>query len=167
MNIITYEKAYCLFPYATLEERRALIVATDGPGQGPAMEKYRERGWEMLLSLSSRERNSRDPSIPFGFRFLGDRHTWTLPLDLNGVALPRAINSGSSALSHDPAIATSWVFKYVPDDGGDVDFKSVEDDRLLYTHLVHDNSISWLASKLLDKYSPEVTPEPVAESERR
>ena len=162
MNVISYEKAYCLFPYATLEERRALIVPSDGPGQEPAIEKYKERGWKMLLSLSSRERNASNPSFALGPRFMGDRHTWTIPLDLTGVQPPRALTSRTPALTTDPVAATSWVFKYEHDEGGDVSFETASSTYLLYKHVLRDEGTLQMVSDALKasitSYALESTP---------
>lgn len=141
MNVISYEKAYCLFPRATLEERRSLVVATDGPGQLPALLKYEERGWEMVVSVSSRERTGRNPSFPFGKRFIDDRYTWTIALDLSGLSLSRRITPLSPVLTQDPVSATSWTFRYLPDDGGEMEFGSISDERLLYTYALDDEEI--------------------------
>ncbi|RDX55338.1 hypothetical protein OH76DRAFT_1396720 [Lentinus brumalis] len=66
MNVISYEKAYCLFPQATLEERRTLL-STSCRGRGkPRMDglaKYQMRGFQVLYDLPQHEIVP-DPTTP-------------------------------------------------------------------------------------------------------
>ena len=58
MNVISYEKAYCLFPRATLEERRALVSSSclgRGRPHEDGLDKYRRRGYTIQYSLPAHE----------------------------------------------------------------------------------------------------------------
>ncbi|PIL37605.1 transcription factor [Ganoderma sinense ZZ0214-1] len=58
MNVISYEKAYCLFPRATLEERRALVSSSclgRGTPREDGLDKYRRRGWSIQYYLPTHE----------------------------------------------------------------------------------------------------------------
>uniref|UniRef100_A0A5K1K394 Cell surface hydrophobicity-associated protein n=1 Tax=Ganoderma boninense TaxID=34458 RepID=A0A5K1K394_9APHY len=60
MNVISYEKAYCLFPRATLEERRALVSSSclgrdGGTPREDGLDKYRRRGWTIHYYLPAHE----------------------------------------------------------------------------------------------------------------
>ena len=54
MNVISYEKAYSLFPQATLEEKRTLVsVSSSGHGRraDEGLSKYASRGFDVLYYL--------------------------------------------------------------------------------------------------------------------
>lgn len=89
MNIITFANIYCLYPAGTLGDRRSLQIAPTGRGQNrqEAWQKYRERGWEMVKYPNWKERGGLRMSTAFrnGLRYVGDRFTWTVPLDMEGV----------------------------------------------------------------------------------
>ena len=58
MNVISYEKAYCLFPRATLEERRALVSSSclgRGRPHEDGLDKYRRRGYTIQYYLPAHE----------------------------------------------------------------------------------------------------------------
>ena len=58
MNVISYEKAYCLFPRATLEERRALVSSSclgKGKHREDGLDKYRRRGYTIQYYLPAHE----------------------------------------------------------------------------------------------------------------
>ncbi|KAI0751176.1 hypothetical protein C8Q80DRAFT_1119033 [Daedaleopsis nitida] len=66
MNVISYEKAYCLFPQATLEERRTLISSScrgKGKHRLEGLLKYQQRGFRVVYSLPPAEVVP-DPSTP-------------------------------------------------------------------------------------------------------
>ncbi len=141
MNLISYEKAYCLFPRATLEERRNLLIARgSGSDQLPAVRKYQERGWSPSLPSLFWGRAERSPVFPFGNRFLGDRHTWTIPLDLTGVTPPQSINPQSQVLTQDPAVGSTWEFNYKRGKGGLAKYVIIADPSLFYGYINRDPS---------------------------
>ncbi|KAH9899413.1 hypothetical protein C8Q73DRAFT_679801 [Cubamyces lactineus] len=97
MNVISYDKAYCLFPQATLEERLALF--TSSPSEDPfsrstdqyrrAISKYTERGFTFIrdprISSTSRRTNSRyeDPQAELARRMASTAImavSWTAPV---------------------------------------------------------------------------------------
>ncbi|TBU53566.1 hypothetical protein BD310DRAFT_937845 [Dichomitus squalens] len=58
MNVISYEKAYCLFPRATLEERRTLISSScrgRSRHRAEGLAKYERRGYKLIYSLPMHE----------------------------------------------------------------------------------------------------------------
>ena len=66
MNVISYEKAYCLFPQATLEERRTLLSSScrgRGKHRMDGLLKYHQRGFDVLYSLPASEVVP-DPATP-------------------------------------------------------------------------------------------------------
>ncbi|KAH9899411.1 hypothetical protein C8Q73DRAFT_743368 [Cubamyces lactineus] len=55
MNVISYEKAYCLFPQATLEERISLLMSScrgRSRYRAPGVAKYHKRGFSMITAPS-------------------------------------------------------------------------------------------------------------------
>ncbi|KAI0832865.1 hypothetical protein BC628DRAFT_1309080, partial [Trametes gibbosa] len=55
MNVLTYEKAYCLFPRATLEERRSLLSSScrgRSKRRAVGLAKYARRGFTLLSALA-------------------------------------------------------------------------------------------------------------------
>jgi hypothetical protein len=93
MNIISYEKAYSLYPRATFEERRSLICATAGFHQEPARTKYVNRGWKMITIVPAQEQDNPLSSFRKGLRWLGDKLCYTIPLSLEGVHLAPPVHS--------------------------------------------------------------------------
>ncbi|KAI0650881.1 hypothetical protein C8Q79DRAFT_411333 [Trametes meyenii] len=82
MNVISYEKAYCLFPWATLEARRSLLSSSCR-----GRSKWRESG---LLKYANR-----------GFTIISD-------LDLDEIEIdPASAVSSSSTLLREPSVSGS------------------------------------------------------------
>lgn len=80
MNLITHESAYSLYPHATFEERRSLVISTEGSRQESARNKYRERGWTMVEAGQDEDiRNARSDFTPRR-RYIGDSRCWTIPI---------------------------------------------------------------------------------------
>ena len=117
MNVIAWDYAYCLYPRATLEERRSLVCRADGPNQVTAEAKYRARGWEIVHSLPPCA--PYDRAFPSGLRFMGDPNMWRLKLDTAQILPPFPPSQHGSRLSTDPVAATSWKLDQIGP-GGDV-----------------------------------------------
>lgn len=105
MNLITHEKAYCLFPQATLEERRSLTylhpVSAIEPDQ-IAYDKYSERGWDLVNGITRDEFDDPYSSFARGTRFVSDRKCWTLPIQpLREDLLESNVEINSFALEYD------------------------------------------------------------------
>ncbi|KAH9948728.1 hypothetical protein B0H21DRAFT_210856 [Amylocystis lapponica] len=139
MNIISYEKAYALYPRATFEGRRALVCATDGPRQEPAIEKYGTRGWEMVRELPEVERNAHNRDFRFGPRWISDSESWVIALDMAGVVPPPPPNAFSPPLSQDPVGAATWKLSY--EGGGWMDFAIFTYPMLQYEYLIKDEEL--------------------------
>ncbi|KZT06562.1 uncharacterized protein LAESUDRAFT_700451 [Laetiporus sulphureus 93-53] len=132
MNVISYEKAYSLYPRATFKERRSLVCATDGPKQEPAIEKYSARGWQMLRKLSRKERRSTNCSFRGGSRWIADHDSWVIELDLAGVDLSPALSSASLPLVCDPVAVTNWTLQFSNYEPHGMEFTVVSTDKLYY-----------------------------------
>ncbi|TCD68649.1 hypothetical protein EIP91_010304 [Steccherinum ochraceum] len=107
MNVISYEKAYSLYPRASIHGHRSLVTcAYPSRGQPAALEKYADRGFSIETTIGVD-----DPDFPVGKRYFGDGHCWSLSLDMSGVEVNWAVNDVSSPLTQDPVAATSWSLK--------------------------------------------------------
>ncbi|EPQ54924.1 hypothetical protein GLOTRDRAFT_25227, partial [Gloeophyllum trabeum ATCC 11539] len=80
MNVISFEKAYSLYPRATFEERRSLIIPCSGPSQTPALEKYDARGWHILPGTPESEQLDDHSAFCSIERWIGDKYTWVIDL---------------------------------------------------------------------------------------
>jgi hypothetical protein len=137
MNIISFEKAYSLYPWTTFEERRSLINVPVSPHYDQAFEKYSARGWKMI----------RDPSpttsIPREFRiksrWIDDRYTWVIPLDLEGVQLSPPLNPHSLQRRPDPVSITNWQMRIDPRSSPThIHHCVIETDTLAWAYLLGD-----------------------------
>lgn len=116
MNIISYEKAYCLYPRGTLHERRSLLCrSTLLPTRPEALEKYRSRGFELISGRQRRDPEYADEhklyrSFPYCTRYVGDPLCWTVALDMDGLGPTPGIRIPETeiVLPHDPVCTVSW-----------------------------------------------------------
>ena len=80
MNVITHSTAYSLFPRLTFGQRvsRTFTSPASAPRPGPkwaaAHQKYTQRGFTFVDAVSG------DPIHGSVERWIGDSHTWTIPL---------------------------------------------------------------------------------------
>ena len=111
MNLITYDTAYSLYPRATFEERRTILFGdSKSSSTFTALQKYEDRGWEVVESslftdeLRGPVQSVRGDSI----RFVNDSTSWIVPLDMIGVGGPGALSPASPPLTWDPVVTNSW-----------------------------------------------------------
>ncbi len=147
MNVISYDSAYCLFPRATLEERRSLLSwSSQGRSKRRAegLIKYSARGFRMLHFLDPDDLKMPKPNraFTFGPRWLGDPYTWVIPLDMEGVLPPPPPNPYSSARSRDPVVLTSFSVRYNSCDGAIMDFSVVQSPILKFSVVTGDSNIT-------------------------
>ncbi|RPD52704.1 hypothetical protein L226DRAFT_474018, partial [Lentinus tigrinus ALCF2SS1-7] len=142
MNVITYNKAYCLFARATLEAHRSLLSSsTHGiyRDRGQTLSKYTQRGFDFAFSIAHGDAT---PMFPLGWRWLDDMHTWVLPLDTTGIDSPRAPNALSMPLTHDPSVVCNWNMQQGSSRGVVMQFTIIKSDLLQYQYLVADKDLS-------------------------
>ena len=117
MNIVTYNAAFSLYPYATFNRRESLTLdVTMHPAE--ARDKYAKRGWTMLENPSSAytphaSTFPSSPPYPMWFavglnRGIGDRYSWVMHLDTTGVATPSSSSLLASNLGWDPVTTRGW-----------------------------------------------------------
>jgi len=149
MNVISYNKAFSLYPLGTLAQRQSLKCATDGPNQEPAIEKYETRGWKMITNI--------DPKLPGSqafatkARYVGDSHCWTVPLNTQGVKPPTGWTRRSTPFTRDPVEASNWVLADLSPQsgliGGAMCFKVMSHPKLfLYQYATHPDDLGVILS---------------------
>ena len=92
MNVITFDTAYSLYPYATFESRSSLVLTKDTSDRTKsALEKYASRGFRMLESKILAETEKHDPTafVIDLQRWVADGHSWVIPLSTDGLARVR------------------------------------------------------------------------------
>ncbi|KAH8092532.1 hypothetical protein BXZ70DRAFT_458900 [Cristinia sonorae] len=105
MNVISYEKAYCLYPRATLHFHETLVSGLNpSPGRPDALQKYLKRGFKLIRGLGP----DTECKFPTRKRFMGDSLSWTLSLDMEGVDTRFPVPGTDTTLSHDPVAMLSW-----------------------------------------------------------
>lgn len=83
VNIISWEKAYSLFPVSTFVHYDSFLLRSRSQGNAALLAKYTARGWNNRGPLPRDYRGVNHPVREC--RRIGDRWTWGLPLDVNGV----------------------------------------------------------------------------------
>ncbi|MCJ1251000.1 hypothetical protein MMC30_008231 [Trapelia coarctata] len=79
VNIITWNKAYALFPLPTFIHRKTYVLQKLNDYRGAQLLKYGQRGWKIQGTLWPEEET---PSHPFqARRRIGDKFTWTIPFN--------------------------------------------------------------------------------------
>ncbi|KAJ7205021.1 hypothetical protein GGX14DRAFT_569168 [Mycena pura] len=99
MNVITSDRAFALYPWATFVTKEALIVDTVR-NQQAGRQKYTDRGWTMIPTSSLSSNSELGVRVA---RSLGDRFTWTMPLD--------PVNYGIEEIANFELL-TSWHLDY-------------------------------------------------------
>ncbi|KAF7341848.1 hypothetical protein MSAN_02040300 [Mycena sanguinolenta] len=77
MNVITHDKALSLYPRSTFVTNEALVVETAGAGQEAGRQKYADRGWTLIHTMSASRNSELGVRVR---RSVGDRFTWTISL---------------------------------------------------------------------------------------
>ncbi|KAI0745552.1 hypothetical protein C8Q76DRAFT_688605 [Earliella scabrosa] len=135
MNVISYERAYCLFAHATLEARVSLRSSScRGQAWGDG-EDTLEHNFQLLKRLPDIHHHLR-PSFHLGSRWLDDAASWVLPLNTRGITAPPLPNPKSSPLSHDPSSVCNWEVRHTLRDGVVMHYEVVKSELLRYRYLV-------------------------------
>ncbi|KAI0349674.1 hypothetical protein OH77DRAFT_1414569, partial [Trametes cingulata] len=145
MNVITFERAYCIFPLATVEQHVSLPAYSSqgrSPRRAEVLNRDAEKGFDTLCLLSSTELLATGALSPFklGPRWLGDMDTWVVPLVTEGISPPPPPNPYSFPRIHDPAVLTSFSVRYDSVEGAIMDFDIVESAVLQYSYVFGDNN---------------------------
>ena len=97
VNFISWNKAYCIFPRATLLHNETVALVPPSDYNVPLHNKYSKRGWRLRtrpVEMASTIKNLPPRDVyPLGAclnadRRIGGRDTWTMKLNTTGVARP-------------------------------------------------------------------------------
>lgn len=82
MNMISHSHAYSLYPKETFDNMRSLVVRSHDsrPKMVQALEKYKQRGWDVVTSISVEEASDSQKTFGRRYRFVGDSASWVYPL---------------------------------------------------------------------------------------
>ncbi|KAI0083368.1 hypothetical protein BDY19DRAFT_910652 [Irpex rosettiformis] len=107
LNVISWDRAYSLYPRATFEHRKSVLLLEERSYLTDIIEKYSNRGFEFVHTLDLPTLKS-DPALDSTPRWIGDGHSWILDLPTNGITLPPPISPLSKPLTRDPCYLTTW-----------------------------------------------------------
>jgi len=127
MNFITHEKAYSLYPRATFEEHRSLMLLPTTASRERAYAKYAELGWSMGYRITGDDFHNLNSSLARGPRYVGDKRTWTIPI------LPQ-VDAPYPLLTE----MNSWTLRYDTALKPYFEFSSLVSPQLRYCYIVLD-----------------------------
>lgn len=134
MNVISYEMAYSLYPKATFEERTSLISGHSfQDSKKDAHEKYRVRGWDVEQEFS--ESDLETVYHTQAFRWIGDKHCWSIPLDTSFITNRIPLAKGSNPMIRDPIVISNWVLFYSERKGADINAVVYSDPNLACSYV--------------------------------
>ncbi|KAH0167768.1 hypothetical protein KCU86_g17818, partial [Aureobasidium melanogenum] len=108
VNIITWNKAYCMFPNVTFVDRRMYFLHTPDEAMGQILSKYSAHGWRTSdWADYDQARGCNKPGIRENLRRIGDSSTWIIPLSLYKIRTPGRPDS----------VLESCTFQIFPDSG--------------------------------------------------
>jgi hypothetical protein len=76
-----------------------------------ALSKYALRGWSIAARIWPHKTPTSDSSGPFFLstsRWVRDKHSWVVPLDVSGVSMRPRLSFSSPEFSWDPVVYNSW-----------------------------------------------------------
>jgi hypothetical protein len=145
MNFIAFDAAYSIYPKATFEDRHALILSPKINLRkiAIALGKYARRGWSFTTDIWSHDKNMREKTFFLDVgRWVRDRHSWVVPLDVSGIERP-PLSTSSVGFSWDPVVYNSWRLTHLQPQRISVAFLKLDSTIFRYAYLVAD-------AKLLD-----------------
>ncbi len=83
LNIISWNKAYSIFPLPTFIQRKCYSLQDCGQSDGKAIRKESRRGWNVQGVMWPEEQRHNHPIRER--RRVGDRYTWMIPFDTRRV----------------------------------------------------------------------------------
>ena len=161
-NVISWRRAYCVFPRATLHDRRVLLVDTqDGPldlSLSPEIATHMQKnGLAVQDTLDPPEylypRTS--SSFPLGSRFMMDSSSLSIELDVTDIA-PTSRNTSSFPADD---VISACGFRLRSDLTGRywVDYTLVHTPALKYNCIMAENELLYQLIRALQPYSSKDT----------
>ncbi|KIJ15742.1 hypothetical protein PAXINDRAFT_114105 [Paxillus involutus ATCC 200175] len=113
MNFITSDSAYSLYPRATFEDRCSLGMPNSRSLIEKVVQKYVRRGWRIYFMPTPFDsaNPTKPPFMLDSARWVCDKHTWVLPLDMTGVKERLPLSPASAPLTCDPVRYNGWRLK--------------------------------------------------------
>lgn len=156
MNFITASTAYSLYPRATFDERCAVSLAGLKEADGLALSKYALRGWGIISGIWPHEIHTTRTSFYLNkMRWVNDKYSWVMPLDMKGVEPRPRLSAPSVDFSWDPEIHNSWnlAMSTTPTEASDEDpypllgkivtrYKIINPTIFRYNYLVADDDLT-------------------------
>ncbi|KAK7682829.1 hypothetical protein QCA50_014213 [Cerrena zonata] len=135
MNVISCDMAYSLYPNATFEERTSLICGSGyEESKEVAYDKYRSRGWDVDDCFDYTYLDTAYHTT--AFRWIGDTHCWSIPLDTSFITARIPLLSGSKPIICDPIVISNWVLFHEDGKGGDMRADVLTDPYLACSYVV-------------------------------
>ena len=110
LQIISYDKAYLLYPYATFENQMLLWMAenrgSDQERNAAVIIKYTNRGFNFIPTTLPRNSDIFGVNLHWAVR---DSMTWTIDLDTDSVVLCGPMIPTSPPFTFDPISKCSWT----------------------------------------------------------
>ncbi|RPD65566.1 hypothetical protein L227DRAFT_493697 [Lentinus tigrinus ALCF2SS1-6] len=153
MNVISFNKAYCLFPRATLEMGQTLV--TSSPSGLPrryrqGTEQHLSSGHTLLHHIPHDELHVISPAAyPLGWRWVHDGCSWVLPLSIDGVESRARRTTLAHPLFEDPVTICNWQVRYSHSKGASVHFGVMRSEHLKYKYLSADPDLTSFIARSL------------------
>ncbi len=147
INVISYEKAYCLFPRPTVHDHVSLILNTERvfypPTRDLEIAKLEAKGFKIVQEVPLERLVSPYPGSPFalGWRWIDDSETWVVKFDTHDVTLPPPANLESSARTHDPVAMCGFSLRYTFDRRAHIEFEIMDGPPLEFVYLLGDTAL--------------------------
>ncbi|KAI5240120.1 hypothetical protein E4T43_06247 [Aureobasidium subglaciale] len=94
VNVIAWNKAYCVFPHLTFIDRKMYFLQDPVESLTQILEDYSANGWQTSDWIDHDQlEGSKKPGVREGSRRLGDSSTWIIPLNLHEIRAPETSNS--------------------------------------------------------------------------
>lgn len=137
MNILSFDTAYSLYPRYTFEDYASLVL-NHTTSAAPALQKYVQRGWDLVYEIS---RPAFDSDLEF--RTPMDKRTWNLPLDCTGLVPSYPGRS-------DPLEISTWMLSIDSQLHATIDFVVVYDQDVLFPVVVGTETVFTMLCHLLN-----------------
>lgn len=146
INAISYEKAYCLFPCATLHQRRSLLTnSTEAPYMGTSQDviELEERGFEMMEYLDCQDLVLSRTSSPilFGWRWIDDSASWVISFSTEGIRPPASWSASPSAQPYDPVSICGFSLRYTEECRVHLAFTVLDGPVIQYSYAIGDRDL--------------------------
>jgi hypothetical protein len=94
VNVITWNKAYCMFPNVTFMDRRMYLLHNPDKAMGNILSKYSAHGWRTSDWVGfDQTKGCNKAGIRERLRRIGDASTWVIPLNTHKIRTPQCPDS--------------------------------------------------------------------------